>query len=219
MMFQVRRVAAVCLLLGVVACGGNPAPPGGLTPPVQEAPPSDRLVAKEADVEVSVDELAPASARVDSIVGATGGLVESSRVTGDNQIELELRVPAPALDTMLAGLRTLGSVDRELVSTSDVTVEVVDLEARLRNLEAVRDRLLTYLDEAQNVDEVISVERELTRVQSQIDSINGRLQLLRSQAAMSVVDLRLKRKRTLGPLSAVGSGAWWVVKKLFILDE
>ena len=212
-------VVAIALVTAVTACGGNPAPSQGPQPPAGYQQSDDRLVAKEASVEVSVEELQPASDRVDSLVVATNGLVEASRAVGDNRIDFALRVPAPALDTVLVGLRTLGDIRRELVSTSDVTVEVSDLEARLSNLTAVRDRLLSYLEEADGIDEVISVERELNRVQTEIDIVRGRLTLLRSQVTMSTVELSLTRKRRLGPLSAVATGAVWAIKKLFILDE
>ena len=214
------RSTSLCLLLVVVVgCGGDPPSRAGMIPPAPRQVAPVRLVARTASMDVSVDELEPASSRVDSLVAATDGLIESSRAVGDSRIDLKLSIPAPALDTVLVELRTLGKVERELVGSSDVTVEVIDLEARLTNLIAVRDRLLTYLDDAQNVEEVISVERELTRVQTEIDSITARLELLRSQVAMSEVDLSLSREKRLGPLGAIASGAAWAIKKLFILDE
>lgn len=219
MRFRIGGLVAVVVVAGAAACGGNPAPAQGPQPvgALQQAP--DRLVAREATVDVSVEELQPASARVDSLVAATDGIVESSRAVDEHRMDLQLRIPAPALDTVLAGLRSVGKIERELIATSDVTVEVSDLEARLTNLIAVRDRLISYLDEAEGIEEVISVERELTRVQTEIDTIRGRLALLRNQVAMSTIDLTLSRKRRLGPLGAVATGAVWAIKKLFILDE
>jgi hypothetical protein len=69
----------------------------------------------------------------------------------------------PGLDPFLAALRRLGDVAQEGVSSADVTDEVVDLEARLTNMLAVRDRLRGYLDRAESLQDVVAVERELTR--------------------------------------------------------
>jgi len=60
---------------------------------------------------------------------------------------------------------------------------VIDLDARLANLVAVRDRLQEHLARSTNVSEVIEVERELARLQGDIDSLSGRSTFLRSASA------------------------------------
>ena len=68
------------------------------------------------------------------------------------------------------------------------------------------------------VSDVIAVERELARLQTEIDQIEARLRLLRSSVAMSRVSLEIHRPRVLGPVGTVVAGAAWVVEKLFVIE-
>lgn len=90
-----------------------------------------------------------------------GGCVLSSQAwqygTGKSAT-LVIAVLAENFETAMRRLRDLAvEVQRETSSGQDVTAEYVDLEARLRNLEATRDRIRAFLDEAQTVDEALRV--------------------------------------------------------------
>jgi hypothetical protein len=181
------------------------------------SPTADRQLVRAAWLRVVVPELAGAAEQVEAILARHGGLVQHSTAESDLRLHLVLRVPAPALDRVLAELRGLGEVEREQVSSADVTDEVIDLDARLANLLAVRDRLRGYLERAQELTDVIAVERELTRVQSEIDSLTARRDRVRGDVAMSQVNLRLRRRRVLGPLGLIVHGVAWTVEKLFVI--
>jgi hypothetical protein len=90
---------------------------------------------------------------------------------------MTIRVPADSrtYSNTLERLRGLSTkVVEESVSSQDVTEEFVDLESSLRNLRATEARLLALLERAQKVEEVITVQRELTNVRGQIEKIEGR---------------------------------------------
>lgn len=225
------------LLLGVtVALGGLvsacASSTGSYTPDSaqvagQEAA-DDRQVVKRAWLDLEVADPSQAAAQIEAVVKKYGGLVEASTTStdgalrlelrGDDAVRLALRVPASSLDEALAEMRRLGEVQRENISTTDVTDEVSDLDAQLTNLIAVRDRLRGYLDRAEDLEDVIAIERELTRVQAEIDSITSRLERLRSQVAASQVTVTLNRKIVLGPLGLLVSGVAWLVGKLFVIN-
>ena len=209
------RAAAALLILPLAACAGR----GGtqdVPQPIGDQLQSTRQVALTARMRLTVEDLEVASDRVAGVVSETGGFIESSRTSPDDRVDFQLRVPAQSLDSVLEDFRALGDVKDESVTTTDVTDQVIDLEARLQNLVAVRDRLRGYLDSTDTVEEVIAVERELTRVQSEIDSLSGLLERLRNDVAMSHLSLTLHRKRTLGPLGAIGYGIAWAFQKLVI---
>ena len=94
---------------------------------------------------------------------------------------------------------------------------MIDAEARLENLIATRDRLREHLGRTSSVAEIVAVERELARVQTEIDSLEGRLAHLRSSVALSTVELQIEQKTVLGPLGYVVWGFLWGVEKLFVL--
>ena len=72
-----------------------------------------------------------------------------------------------------------------------MTAEFVDLESRLRNLEATRDRLRTFLDDAQDVDEALAVNRELSQIEAEIEQVRGRMNYLSGRATYSTISVNL----------------------------
>lgn len=178
---------------------------------------ADRLVATRVDLRMESDDPPAVAERAREIVEAADGYVEQASTTDDGASWLVLRVPSTELVATLTALAALGRVEERRIIARDVTVETVDAEARLRNLIAVRDRLRGYLDRAENVAEIIEVERELARVQGEIDALEARLEFLRTQVEMAQISMRVDRPTRLGPLGLVFAGIGWVVRSLFVI--
>jgi hypothetical protein len=98
-----------------------------------------------------------------------------------------LRVPAEDFETALASIEDLGKVESEQVSGKDVTQEFVDLEARLRNLQAQESVLLGLMKEADSISSSIRVQNSLSSVQLDIEQIQGRINFLEDRASMSTI--------------------------------
>jgi hypothetical protein len=218
-----RSFALASTLLLAIACasaGGNEEPAadraqaGGAN--------ADRLLLKTAELRVAVEAVAAAADSASALVQGIGGYAAGSSVQGEESAHLDLRVPAARLDEALDALAALGEERARSVSASDVTAEVADLEATLANQRALRDRLRALLARAQKVEEVLQVERELTRLQTEIDAGDARLKRLRTGVALSALALDLERKkkpRILGPLGYLFVGTKWLVTKLFVIRE
>jgi hypothetical protein len=175
-----------------------------------------RQLVRTAQLHVEVPVVGDALGAARAVTEAAGGHVVWNSAS-ESSAMLVLRVPAARLDGVVSELGTLGRVTHHEEAVRDVTEQVIDLDARLRNLQAVRDRLHAYLERAQSVSDVIEVERELVRVQGEIDSLEGRLNHLRSSVEMAELQLRLRRQRVLGPLGAVLAGTGWLIGKLFVI--
>ncbi|HWK90502.1 MAG TPA: DUF4349 domain-containing protein [Longimicrobium sp.] len=225
-------LAAVLLLLSTPACASFsgaalPAPPPPSAPGVASRPAlapgegqaavAERLLIRRAELELTANEPAALAARVTEIAQGAGGFVESSLVSEGRVLRATMRVPAPALESTLASLSALGKVERREISAVDVTEQVIDLEGRLGNLRALRDRLRQHLERAAGVGDLIEVERELTRVQGEIEGIEGRLVRLRTDTSLSQIRLEVHRRRVLGPLGQLVAGLAWLVEKLFVI--
>lgn len=185
------------------------APPGG--------PRTDRQIIRTADLRVEVDDLEQAGERAAAAVASRDGFLESSYEAGEESLRLQFRVPAAALDGLLADLETLGRVKHASVSSYDVTEQHADLKVRLANDVKLRDRLRQLLERASTVEEILAVEKELARVQTEVEALQGQLERLESQVSLSSVTLTLERKHILGPLGYLGYGIYWVVEKLFVI--
>jgi hypothetical protein len=178
---------------------------------------SERQIIRTSEITVSVQSTTLASRESERLVRASGGYVEKSSGGEENPIRMRCRVPSALLDGMLDSLSRLGAEVRRSASAADITDEYADLDARLRTQIALRGRLQQLLDKAKDVPEILSIERELSRVQMEIESMQGRLDRMKSQVQFSVLTVNLEPKRILGPLGYVGYGLYWVGSKLVFI--
>ena len=176
-----------------------------------------RLLIKAASMAVEVGDSEEAAQKAMAIVGEVAGMVERSAATQEGAVDLVVRVPEAQLEAVMKRFEELGDVTRRSLTVTDVTDEVVDLDARMKNLVATRDSLRRLMERATSVQDVVAVERELSRVQGEIDSMEARLKSLRSRVSLSELRLTLKRSQILGPIGYVGKGVWWAVSKLFVI--
>lgn len=125
-------------------------------------------------------------------------LIGSSR-SGDPESAMQgyvsLRAEPNWLRTFRAGMETQaeeagGRIIQSTTGTEDLTRAIVDTEARLRALTSLRDRLQDLLrSRPGRLADLLEVERELARVQGEIDAIQSNLAVMRTRVAMSELTL------------------------------
>ena len=125
-----------------------------------------RKVVKTADLGLRSEEVRRSTARAQQVAATAGGTVLSSQVYRSEDsvtADLVLSVPSDEFERVLGELRSLGEkVTTDSISGQDVTEEYVDLKSRERNLKATEESMLRLYDRAKNVEEVLSIQRELT---------------------------------------------------------
>ena len=106
---------------------------------------------------------------------------------------LGLSVPSDRFGAALDELRGLGEeVTTDTVSGQDVTREYVDLQSRERNLLAAEESLLDLYNRADDVQDALSIQRELTAVRGQIEQVQGRIQYLKKSSDMAQISLSIR---------------------------
>lgn len=176
-----------------------PAPaiaPAAAAPQVLDTSVVERQIIRTGTLSVVVTELAAAVTQVDDIMaGIPGAFVAASNIQQDDPRRVStitVRVPVEAFDATLAALRNIGAdVIDEDIRSQDVTAQYTDLTARLRNATAAEQQLLDILTRAQNVQDTIAVQRELTVVRERIEVLQGQLNLLTNQTSLATIVLRL----------------------------
>jgi len=168
---------------------------------------------------IQVSNVQRASNQARDLIKKHKGYIESIDSSDDTDAyaNLELRIPKQDLVPVMDGLAMLGKVTSRNVQIKDVTEQWIDLQAKIKNMRALRDRLRNLLQQAKNVKEMLEVEKELTRVQTELDSLEGKIKAMQKHVAYSKLTVRIRQKSIPGPIGAVGKGAWWGIKKLFIL--
>ncbi|MGD1951671.1 MAG: DUF4349 domain-containing protein [Leptolyngbyaceae cyanobacterium] len=165
-------------------------------------PPADPAVTdsqpqliKRAQLRLMVDSIDDGLKQTSQIIRTHQGDILDLQ---DNQIEavqrtayLRIRVPQANLDPLLAALGELGTVQQQGLSAEDVSTQIVDAQARLRNLRKSEESLLKIMERSGEISHVLEVSRELSRVREQIEQIDARVQNLQTQVRYSTVDLTL----------------------------
>ena len=162
---------------------------------------SNHMIIKSADIKLLVESTDNAIDRATQIVGDAGGYIVSSRVwyqpyyDGENYkyATITIGVPVQQFEKTLSRLRGLAvQVLDETASGEDVTDQFVDLQSQLTNLEATRERIKSFLEQSQNVDEALRINQELSNVEGQIEQIKGQMNYLQDRSAYSTITINFE---------------------------
>ncbi|MBN1092577.1 DUF4349 domain-containing protein [Blastococcus sp. TML/M2B] len=160
---------------------------------------AERQVITNADASLVVDDPAGAAQELSERVESAGGRVDERTeyaATGDDEgssADLVVRVPSDALTDVLADLEDLGEVASVSVSRSDVTGDVVDLDARISALQTSVARLQALLDEAPSTEALLAAEGALSGRQEQLESLQSQRAFLADQVELSTLRLHLQQ--------------------------
>ena len=159
-------------------------------------PQTQRMVIKDAEMELLVDNTDIAVAKVTQIAGDYGGYIISAQTFLKDQNKfatIRIGVPSGNFETVLNNLRNVGiKVIQETASGKDVTAEYVDLESRLENLEATAARVRSFLEAAETVEEALKVNQELSKLEQEIEQIKGQMRFYEGRSAFSTISVSLK---------------------------
>ena len=134
---------------------------------------------------------------VTGLATGVGGYVSSSTTAESGSAPsgtVVLRVPASAYDTVLTQARTLGTVVATTSSGKDVTTKAADQQARLTALKASRDQFLTILAKAKTIGETLAVQQRVDGAQTQIDQLQGEINVLTNQASYGTLTVSVAQK-------------------------
>ncbi len=181
--------------------GDGSSEPGGNSAPIEQ-----RII-KTGEVGLEVDNVAVVLAHVRAMAVDLGGYVGGSQAgTLDESASITLRVPAERFDELLTRLQELADVEVVSMATreADVTGQIVDLEARIRNLEASEASYRALLERAERIEDILTVQSRLDDVRGQIEQLEAQLQAVEGQAALSTLTVTIIPRSE--PVAAVQAG-------------
>ena len=161
----------------------------------------ERKVILNATLQLDVPNVGQSFSDAGRIAQLVGGYVEKSTFTaitegkadGPRAATLTLRVPASNYQDVLASLRGLNGakVRQEGSQSSEVTEQYTDLQSRLRTLERTEQQYLKLLEQARTIDEILKMQDRLDAVRTQIEQIQGRLNVLDHLTDLATIDVSL----------------------------
>lgn len=147
-------------------------------------------IIRTGSVQLEVTDVTAAVSAARSAIQGMGGYIGASQQHSDGEnvvATISYRVPADRWEDALDALRALGTEVGEQTDSADVTGQIVDLDARIRNLRASETALVKHLSNASRVADVLEIESRLSEVRGQIEQLSAQKASLDDQVAFATL--------------------------------
>ena len=135
-------------------------------------------------------------------------------VVSKSNYRITIRIESEKLESTITQVSMLGKMTSKSVSTTDVSDNYADIKIRLDNAEKARTRYLELLAKAENVEAALKVEKELERLNTEIDQLRGQMIKMEHDVRFSTLTVSVNQKQKLGPLGylfvGIGKGIGWL---------
>lgn len=190
---------------------------GQTTSFTQPLPTDKRLVVRNANLTIVLDDPAQALNTISQMAEAMQGYVVTSNLfkTTSSQgkefpeASITIRVPSDKLTTALDQIHKLvkdpnKDISNETVTGQDVTKEYTDLQSREKNLEQAEAQLREIMASATKTEDVLAIYNQLTQVREQIEVLKGQIQYYQESAALSSIAVTIHATASVQPLEVGG---------------
>lgn len=147
--------------------------------------PTNQKLIRTVNMDAETEDLDALLTSVESRVAALGGYIESRQVYNGSRSEtvryrnasLTIRIPAPQLDAFVSHVSEQSNIISSNETTEDVTLTYVEIEGRVTALQTQQARLLELLAQAETMEDLLTIERELTDVRTELEQMQSRLRV------------------------------------------
>ena len=175
-----------------------PAAPEGVVDPVAGGGAvgavDDARIVRTGTMQLEVRDVPAAVAAARATIRGMGGYVGASHTSNDGDqpiAEITYRIPVDRWEDALAELRNLNGQTTKVVveqtEAVEVTGQIVDLEARIKNLRSSEAALQAIAAKAIRISDVLEVQNQLTAVRSEIEVLTGQLVQLADRADLATL--------------------------------
>jgi hypothetical protein len=183
---------------------GVPSPATTVNPTVLQV--GQDALARRATIALQVKNIGQAVAKVRASTAAAEGIVlaesigtadgpvplaDSSKVTATTYGEITISVPSDRLDAVIDDLSTVGKVIRSTSTSENVGAQIVDTQSRLETMRVSVERVRAFLKDAKDLTQIVTLEAELTRRQSDLEALEAQLASLKGSVARSPIEISL----------------------------
>lgn len=186
---------------------------------------SDRKLIRNVDLDVETKEYDAAISILETQIQELGGYIENmdsyngssySGYRSSRYANLTIRIPQENLNLFLNEVSDICNVVRRSDSVDDVTLTYVDMESRRDALQTEYTRLLELLEQAETLEDVLTIEDRLTTVRYQLESMESQLRVMDNQVEYSTVYLYISEVKELTPVEVEEETAWQRISEGFM---
>ena len=159
----------------------------------------DRKLIRTVSMTTETEDMDTLLTGISQRITELGGYVESREVYTGSAYEtyssrsatMTLRIPAKNLDAFISHVDGASNVVSSSETAEDVTMQYVATESHLKVLQAEEERLLKFLSEAKSVSEMLEIEKRLTDVRAELESVTNQLNKYANLVSYGTVKLRI----------------------------
>lgn len=180
---------------------------------------TEKKVIKNGNLNLKVENTENASGEITQIAKEQKGEVFSTnfyeRVKGQKSGSITIKVPVENFENTVEKIKAVATqVLSESTTGQDVTEEYTDLQAQLKNKQAEEQSYLKILDQAGDMEDILAVTKQVSRVRGEIERLQGRVRFMDSQTDMSTIYVNLSEDIEIAPVQNDWR-PWQVTKKAF----
>lgn len=170
----------------------------------------DQQLIQTASIVLRVDDITETATAITSYVNGIQGRIDSKNEyrnpdsSAVTSADFMIKVPSDKLGEALDRLKTLGDLEGFSTSATDVTLQVIDLDARIAALQNSISSLKNLLDDASNVSDLLAAEAALTQRQSELDGLTSQRNYLADQIDLAAIWVSVYPKNSLAAIKPIG---------------
>ena len=181
---------------------GAPAPAPASVPIAGSGTVIDTKIIKTAYITIEVTDVTGSVDQLKNLVTAKGGYLSSSSVSEGYNGRLSgtvvLRIPQAEFENTLAGVKAIGTVKSVSTQGEDVTEEYIDIQAQKTSYQNQLAQYNEIMKKAVKVSDVIEIQQQIDRVQTELNRLEGRLKYLNSRIDLSTITVTLQEPEPVG---------------------
>lgn len=170
-----------------------------------------RKLIRDADINVETKKFDDFIKKLEAQVSKVGGYIESSSVNGSSYYSdctrnatIKLRIPTEEFDDFLGTIGDMANVTEKSISVRDITSQYIDTEARIKALKSEQTALLTLLEKAEKVSDIIEIQDRLSTVNAELDSYESQLKTYDNLVSYSTISLTAYEVERISPAKQEG---------------
>ncbi len=194
---------------------------------------SGRKLIKDVNMSIETTDFDTVMSLISDRTNTLGGYIENQysyngtydenygRYNGDyyrayRYASLTIRIPSAKLDAFLTDVSTVGNVVNRTDNVEDVTLQYVDIESRKDTLKAEEKTLLSMMDQAVTIEEMLTIESYLTDIRYELESLERSLRSYDNQVDYSTVYLQVNEVKELTPVEVEEPTTWERMRDGFV---
>lgn len=154
---------------------------------------SERKLIKEGSIRFETENIEKTRRGIEKMTKDNRGYISRENMYdyGEEKLyEMVVRIPTNAFDNFVQNVSNLVvNLDSKDINVKDVTEEYIDVESRIKAKKEILNRYTEMLKQAKNVSEMLDIEREIGKIQVELETYQGRLKYLQNQVTFSTLTI------------------------------